>query len=161
MEIHVDDLSSTTQYTSAITEPKELSFLKDRLINLDELNYLAKRMDSFFGDEETQFFEAIKLEHFTDMKDLINLTFNLDKYTLIKDVSDNEGVYKANSLAQTVNNLINPQDLKKLSAVLDYADVNDSESIAALAENLNIFGYAQGINDYADLGRWWIDNHDE
>ena len=88
MEIHVDDLSSTTRYISAITEPKELSFLKDKMINLDELNYLAKRMDSFFGDEETQFFEAIKLEHFTEMKDLINLTFNLDKYTLIKDVSD-------------------------------------------------------------------------
>ena len=82
------DLSSITHYISAITEPKELSFLKDRLVNLDELNYLAKRMDSFFGDEETQFFEAIKLEHFTEMKDLINLTFNLDKYTLIKDVSD-------------------------------------------------------------------------
>lgn len=88
MEIHVDDLSSITHYISAITEPKELSFLKDRLVNLDELNYLAKRMDSFFGDEETQFFEAIKLEHFTGMKDLINMTFNLDKYTLIKDVSD-------------------------------------------------------------------------
>lgn len=88
MEIHVDDLSSTTQYISAITEPNELSFLKNKMINLDEINYLAKRMDSFFGDEETQFFEAIKLEHFTEMKDLINLTFNLDKYTLIKDVSD-------------------------------------------------------------------------
>lgn len=88
MEIHVDDLSSITHYISAITEPNELSFLKDKMINLDEINYLAKRMDSFFGDEETQFFEAIKLEHFTEMKDLINLTFNLDKYTLIKDVSD-------------------------------------------------------------------------
>ena len=88
MEIHVDDLSSITHYISAITEPNELSFLKNKMINLDEINYLAKRMDSFFGDEETQFFEAIKLEHFTEMKDLINLTFNLDKYTLIKDVSD-------------------------------------------------------------------------
>ena len=295
MEIHVDDLSSTTHYISAVTEPKELSFLKDRLVNLDELNYLAKRMDSFFGDEETQFFEAIKLEHFTRMKDLINMTFNLDKYTLIKDVSDmgkvgreyllntegcipahdednpkyaeigrellrsgrgiftehgllfpdqnrpfeelyngktfpayiydqclfvgeieyegqtefiylpdderaiqkafrrlgaetpencsviltdfcsehnkmfdlfknilnNEGIYTVNSLAQTVNNFVNPQDLKKLSAVLEYADVSDSESVAALAENLDTFGYAQGINDCADLGRWWIDNHDE
>ena len=68
MAIHVDDLSSTTQYISAITEPNELSFLKDKMINLDEINYLAKRMDSFFGVEETQFFEAIKLEHFTEMK---------------------------------------------------------------------------------------------
>ena len=48
-----------------------------------------------------------------------------------------------------------------MSAVLEYADVSDSESVAALAENLDTFGYAQGINDYADLGRWWIDNHDE
>ncbi|MBS5733267.1 MAG: hypothetical protein KHW87_00990 [Clostridiales bacterium] len=47
MEIHVDELNTTTHYISAITEPKELSFLKDRLINLDEINYLAKRMDSF------------------------------------------------------------------------------------------------------------------
>ena len=39
--------------------------------------------------------------------------------------------------------------------------MSDSESVAALAENLDTFGYAQGINDYDDLGRWWIDNHDE
>ena len=37
MEIHVDDLSSTTQYISAITEPNELSFLKNKMINLDEI----------------------------------------------------------------------------------------------------------------------------
>ena len=82
-------------------------------------------------------------------------------FELFKDILNNEGIYKANSLAQTVKTFVNPQDLKKLSAVLEYADVSDSESIAALAENLDTFGYAQEINDYADLGRWWIDNHDE
>ena len=82
-------------------------------------------------------------------------------FDLFKTILNNEGIYKVNSLAQTVNNFVNPQDLKKLSAVLEYADVSDSESIEALAENLDTFGYAQGINDYDDLGRWWIDNHDE
>ena len=82
-------------------------------------------------------------------------------FDLFKTILNNEGIYKVNSLAQTVNNFVNPQDIKKLSAVLEYADVSDSESIAALAENLDTFGYAQGINDYDDLGRWWIDNHDE
>jgi hypothetical protein len=82
-------------------------------------------------------------------------------FELFKDILNNEGIYKANSLAQTVKTFVNPQDMKKLSTVLEYADVSDSESIAALAENLDAFGYTQGINDYADLGRWWIDNHDE
>lgn len=87
MELHADDPDNTTLFISEIIEPEELSCLKDRFVNLDEMNYLAKRMDSFFGDEETQFFEALKLEHFTELKDFINLSFNLDKYTLIQDVS--------------------------------------------------------------------------
>ena len=88
MELHADDPNNTTLFVSEIVEPEELSCLKDRFVNLDELNYLAKRMDSFFGDEEIQFYEALKLEHFTELKDFINLSFNLDKYTLIRDVSN-------------------------------------------------------------------------
>lgn len=88
MELHAGDPDQTTLFLYDMIEPEELSFLKDRFINLDELNYLAKRMESFFGDEEIRFFEAMKLEHFTEMKDLINLTFNVDKFTLIQDVSD-------------------------------------------------------------------------
>lgn len=87
-EIHADDPSYTTAFVSEVIEPNEFSFLKNHVIDLDELNYLAKRMDSFFGDEETQFFEALKLERFIKLKDLINLTFNLNKYALITDVSD-------------------------------------------------------------------------
>ena len=41
MEIHVDDLSSTTRYISAITEPKELSFLKD-IMSCVWLDYMVK-----------------------------------------------------------------------------------------------------------------------
>lgn len=61
--------------------------LKDRFANLDELNYLAKRMESFDYHEYDQFLIGItKLQNPTE-KDLINLTFNLDHFTLCKDVS--------------------------------------------------------------------------
>lgn len=92
MDFHADDLNDTTLFVTDVIEPDELSCLKDRFVNLDELNYLAKRMDSFFGDEAFQFYEAMKLEQFTELKDLINLSFNLDKYTLIKDVSNMDKV---------------------------------------------------------------------
>lgn len=295
MELHADDPNNTTLFVSEIVEPEELSCLKDRFVNLDELNYLAKRMDSFFGDEEIQFYEALKLEHFTELKDFINLSFNLDKYTLIRDVSNmgkvgreyllnrdgcvpahdeddpkyavigrellqsgtgvftehgllfpdrsrpfeepyngktfppylydqrllmgemeyegsteyvylpdsdmaidkalkrlgaespdscsiilsdfstdhkkmfdlfksvlgSEGIYEVNHLARAVNEFADIQSLQKLSAVMEYADVSDAKSIAALAENLGAFGYAKEVEDYEDLGRWWIENHDE
>ena len=68
--------------------PEELDHLKDRFVNLDELNYLAKRMESFFGTEEEQFYEAMKQEGFTELKDLINLSFNLNKYCLIQNIGN-------------------------------------------------------------------------
>ena len=295
MELHADDPNNTALYVSEITLPKELFFLKDHFVNPDELNYLAKRMEGFFGDEEIQFYEALKLEHFTELKDFINLSFNLDKYTLIRDISSmgkvgkeyllnrdgcipaydeddpqyavigqdllqsgtgiftehgllfpdrsrpfeepyngktfplylydpcllvveieyegntefvylpdddiaidkalkrigaespdgcsiilldfsadhkkmfdvfksvlgKEGIYEVNHLAQAVNEFIGIPNLQKLSAVMEYADVSDVKSIVALAKNLDVFGYAKNIEDNEDLGRWWIENHDE
>lgn len=75
-------------YVAEVIYPEELDFLQDRFANLDEVNYLAKRMDSFFGDEEYQFYEAMKLEGFYSLTDLINLSFNLNRYPLIRDIGD-------------------------------------------------------------------------
>lgn len=75
-------------YVAEVIYPEELDFLQDRFANLDEVNYLAKRMDSFFGDEEYQFYEAMKLEGFYSLPDLINLSFNLNRYPLIRDIGD-------------------------------------------------------------------------
>lgn len=295
LELQVEEADQTTQFLSDLIEPKELSCLKDRLINLDELNYLAKRMESFFEDEKTRFFEAMKLEHFTELKDLINLTFNVDKYTLIRDVSDlwkigrmylldregaipaheedapnyaavglellqsgdgiftehgllfphrdrpfeelyqrqnfpeywydacllvgaityqdkteyvylpddelaiskalkrlgakkpencqialtdfsaddsqifctfravldTEGIYEANRLAKAVDQFAGTESLRKLSAVIERVDVGDAKSIAALAENLDIFGFAPNVQDYEELGRWWLNNREK
>lgn len=87
MELHAP-AASTELFLKEMEYPSELSHLENTFVNIDELNFLAKRMDSFFGDEEWQFFEAMKLENFSSLKDLINLSFNLDKYTLIQNIGD-------------------------------------------------------------------------
>ena len=77
MEIHAADDNPPELFVTDVIFPEELNHLKDRFVNLDELNYLAKRMESFFGTEEEQFYEAMKQEGFTELKDLINLSFKL------------------------------------------------------------------------------------
>ena len=57
-------------------------------VNMEELNYLAKRLDSFDTGEAAQFQTmAHKLELF-ELKDLINLTFCCQQATVITDFSD-------------------------------------------------------------------------
>lgn len=88
-EIHAIEEKDAPQsaFVTEVYWPEEFSMLKDRFANLDELNYLAKRMESFDYHEYDQFLIGItKLQNPTE-KDLINLTFNLDHFTLCKDVS--------------------------------------------------------------------------
>lgn len=86
--IHAEDVTPLELYVSEVVFPEELGCLQDRFVNLDEVNFLGKRMDSFFGDEEYQFYEAMKLESFDTLPDLINLSFNLNRYPLIQDIGD-------------------------------------------------------------------------
>ena len=61
-------------------------------VNVEELNYLAKRLDSFDTGEAAQFQAmAHKLELF-ELKDLINLTFCCQQATVITDFSDLDAV---------------------------------------------------------------------
>ena len=57
-------------------------------VNVEELNYIAKRLESFDSGEAAQFLAmAHKLELF-ELKDLINLTFCCQQATVITDFSD-------------------------------------------------------------------------
>lgn len=86
------DETNFTLFVDKVSEPRELSVLQDRFMDLDEINYLAKRIDSFDIQETKQFFAAVHHCKFTQAKDLINLTFNLSRYTLIQDLSSMEAV---------------------------------------------------------------------
>ena len=72
----VDSFFSVLKHTEMLT------------VNVEELNYLAKRLDSFDTGEAAQFQAmAHKLELF-ELKDLINLTFCCQQATVITDFSD-------------------------------------------------------------------------
>ena len=290
--IHAEDVTPLELYVSEVVFPEELGCLQDRFVNLDEVNFLGKRMDGFFGDEEYQFYEAMKSEGFDTLPDLINLSFNLNRYPLIQDIGDmgkigreylltvkgclpaddaddpkyadfgrkliqsgkgvftehgllfvnentpfqklydgqvfppyvydsdvlciaradyngkseylympceekaidkalarlgtalenakitledfsvnnpkwferfkqiaaDEGVYELNGLANAINSA--DTDLKKLWLVAEYAEVEDAEQLARLAENIGCFKVIEDVSDYEDVGRYIVDNND-
>ena len=88
-EIHAGEGRNTAQsvYVSEVYWPEEFSALKNWYVNLDELNYLARRMESFDTLEYDQFLIGITKLDSKEVKDLINLTFNLNRFTLCQDVS--------------------------------------------------------------------------
>ena len=69
-----------------------LKCLEGHRINVDELDYLVKRLDSFSDGELAQFQGMAAKMGLSDMTDLINLTFCCQAVTIITDFSDLEGI---------------------------------------------------------------------
>ena len=76
-----------------------LKCLEGRKVNVDELDYLVKRLDSFSDGELAQFQGMTVKMGLSDMTDLINLTFCCQKATVITDFSDLEQVGRDHYLA--------------------------------------------------------------
>ncbi len=68
--------------------------LEGSKVNLDELDYLAKRLDSFCVGEDAQFQGMAEKLDLTDIRDMINLTFCCQQATVITDFSNLEQVGK-------------------------------------------------------------------
>lgn len=59
--------------------------------NLDELNYLASKLDDMSQDEYERFQAAMEIgEHTGSIQELINLTENLDCYDIYPDIHDHD-----------------------------------------------------------------------
>jgi len=65
-----------------------LSALRGQDVNVDELDYLAKRLESFFGSETWQFQGTAAARGIRSIEDFINLTFCCQQATVIPDFSD-------------------------------------------------------------------------
>ena len=88
-EIHAIEGKDAPQsaFVTEVYWPEELSMLKDRFASLDELNYLARRMESFdYHEYDPPLIGITKLENPT-AKDLINVTVNLHQFKHWKAVS--------------------------------------------------------------------------
>ena len=69
-----------------------LKRLEGSAVNVDELDYLAKRLDSFNESEKSQFQAMAHKLELTGIKDLINLTFCCQQATVITNFSDLEAI---------------------------------------------------------------------
>lgn len=105
------ELKDNYAFVRDVVEPKALALKKDTFVNLDEINYFAKRMDSLDQKELFSFFAAVEAGDYLSTKDLINLTFNLNCYTLIRDVSNLKSVGRNYVLCREV--AINADELEK------------------------------------------------
>lgn len=83
-----------------------LKKLDGSCVNVDDLDYLAKRLDSFDGYEMEQFQAAASHYGFTDMMNLINLTSCSQESTVISDFTDLDEVGQQHFL--TVNGIVTP-----------------------------------------------------
>ena len=90
-----DALSKDCQVEELTSAYPTLRCLEGCKVNIDELDYLAKRLDGFDAVEVSQFQAMADKLKFTDMKDLINLTFSCQQATVIADFSDLESVGRA------------------------------------------------------------------
>ena len=67
-----------------------LNRLTAQRVNVDELDYLAKRLESFCEGEDVQFEVMASKLYLSDIKDFINLTFCCQQATVITDFSQLE-----------------------------------------------------------------------
>ena len=84
--LHVKDMTNTTLYVDTIA-CETLKNLEKQKLDLDILNFLAKRMESL-DEESLKKLEMVAIKKQTNtIKDFINLTYNLQRYTVIQDLS--------------------------------------------------------------------------
>lgn len=69
-----------------------LRHLEGTSVNVDELDYLAKRMDSFDKNELAKFSAMAVSQDIRDIKNMINLTFCFQDFPLVRDFTDLEKV---------------------------------------------------------------------
>ena len=86
------EIGSATKFDCKVEATNELipalDCLYGEVVNLDELNYLAKRLDSFTSTEMAQFQGMATRNGYIMLRHLINLTFSCQQATVITDFSD-------------------------------------------------------------------------
>lgn len=111
-EVRPTDTSPDEIFVQAVHQPTMLSMLEDQFLNMDEVNFLAKRLDSFTYDELLQFYAAAQYEQLQSPKDLINLTYNLPCYTVVHDLRNLEAIGKTHYM--NIHGAVSASEMKKI-----------------------------------------------
>ncbi|WP_317854287.1 antirestriction protein ArdA [Chakrabartyella piscis] len=88
-ELSIDNnMQSRTIVTEIPFEDKMNTILTGNQYNLTELNFLFQSVDRFTDEEMKVFYTVATAKNLTDIKDLINLSFNEQCYSVVTDFSD-------------------------------------------------------------------------
>ena len=87
-ELGIEMTAEPNCYIEDARDERFLNTLADDNVNIDELNYLMKRLDGFDSREIDKFYAVAFVEEYKSMADLINLSFNLHFYSLINNFDD-------------------------------------------------------------------------
>ncbi|WP_313527854.1 hypothetical protein [Anaerotignum sp.] len=79
---------------SVYMDERANTLLGNKTVNLDKLNYLAKRLDSFDAKEMTTFYAVAYGEKLDHIDSLINLTFNTHCASVVSDFSNLNAIGK-------------------------------------------------------------------
>ncbi len=93
--------------------PPSLAFLKGTLVNVDELDFLARSLDRYTDEEMAQFQCMVATRENWDMDTLINLSFNCDGVTVITNFSHLEAVGRRHFL--NINGFASSSEMDKLN----------------------------------------------
>ena len=122
-------------------EPAELSMLEDCDVRLDTLNYLDKRLDGLSALERKQFLAVLSCDEANidyGLKNIINLTDNLARYTPTEDT----GILERIGLIHMLN----------VRGGLSESEYNNSEWLAA--EGMKLLESGSEIN--TEYGKLYI-----
>ena len=105
-----------------------LSAALGEFVNLDELNYLAVKLNSMEQSELKEFEAALAMDdHCGSLQELINLTDNLDCYDFMPDISDEEALGRYY--------LLEVGSIKVPDELIDYIDYEALGRDAVINEN--------------------------
>ena len=125
-----------TQYE---TDVKGLAAHLGEYEDIDELNYLASRLAGFSPYEMAVFSAAVQHgEYSNSMQDLINLSYNLDCFTLYPDIMDAETYGR--TLLEDIEELEIPEEVKPYIDYEAYGEdrrINEGGDFTALGYVLN------------------------
>lgn len=116
-ELGVSDPTEAKMYVSQVNDFKMFSFLENDFVDLDELNLLANRI-MYLDTKETEKFKCV-VEEFkmSNIRELINLTGNLHRFTLIQDMSSPEQIGRTHyytRLLSIENDTSTPKDFARM-----------------------------------------------
>lgn len=141
-------------------------YIYEECLVIAELTYQEKTEYAYLPCEALSISKAL---HRLNAGNLQECNINLFAYTLdkeewlmrMKNILKSEGLYAANRVANAINEFTEQEEWEKLSAVAEYADVQDSKSLIRLAVKMDCFMFIPEIDNQEELARYWIAHREE